>query len=79
MIFILGDDGMKRIMLLALAFIFLMLSPLEAAPKWQESAQHIEQVVTEAAAIYQSGDAETAKKCDAAWELIKGDYFNYHR
>ena len=24
-------------------------------------------------------DAETAGKCDAAWDMIKGDYFEYHR
>ena len=52
---------MRKILLLALAVMLLALPQASAEPKWQESAQRIEQTVGEAVSIYAGGNAEAAK------------------
>ncbi|MDQ0204012.1 FTR1 family iron permease [Pectinatus haikarae] len=62
----------KIVMLLAMLIVFSASLPAQAAPKWEQVGQHIEQAMAEALDIYDSGDSEGAK--NAVNDIYYGIY-----
>ena len=63
---------MKKILFLCMALVLLAVPRADAAPKWQEVADRIAQMVDQAVSVYETGDYEGAR------DLVNTSYYGIY-
>ena len=63
---------MKKIVFLCVALVLLAVPRADAAPKWQEVADRIAQMVDQAVSVYETGDYEGAR------DLVNTSYYGIY-